>query len=74
MYFFRRHKIVLNKLKTQAANGVSSFSNVLISRLFGGHKAHKSDETAASNRAIKFLIPFINAVISQFDYFDFECF
>jgi hypothetical protein len=50
---------ILNKLKAQAANGVSYFSNVLISRLFGGNKTHMSDDTAAKNWALNTVFPLL---------------
>ena len=56
---------VLMKLNLDSSNGISCYSNLLISSTFGGYRTQKKDEDIAMFRLKYHLVPLINSVIQN---------
>ena len=56
-------KIIL-KINTKSGNGLSTYSNMLLSWSYGGHECPNSEIAASEERRNSFLIPLINKLLN----------
>ena len=56
---------VLMKLNIDSSNGISCYSNLLISSTFGGYRTHQKDDDIAKFRLRYHLVPFMNSIITN---------